>query len=146
MVFVWVVAAAIAGGIELLTADLTFGVIAVALGASGVAAFFGAPLWAQFLVGAAIGAFGLLVVRPIALRQMRRPVKGSLTNVDALRGRPGRAIGSIDSHGGLVRLGGEEWSARMAPGARPVLGGAAVFVVEIDGATAVVAPTEGEER
>lgn len=145
MVFVWILATAVAAGLELVTADLTFALIAVGLGAAAGAAYLDWPLWAQFLVAAGVAGFGLVVVRPIALRQIRRPAEGSLTNVDALLGARGRALREVGEGEGLVRIGGEEWSARLAPGARPLPEGSAVVVIAIDGATAVVAPVAREE-
>ena len=52
-------------------------------------------------------------------------------------------ITAVDDGGGRVRLGGEEWSARLAPvvqGTTRLEAGASVIVTEIDGAVAVVAP------
>ena len=52
-------------------------------------------------------------------------------------------ITAVDDGGGRVRLGGEEWSARLAPGAQGTgrgEAGARVTVTQIDGAVAVVAP------
>lgn len=139
MVFVWIVAAAIAAAVELITADLTFAVISVALGGAAIASFLGAPLWAQLLVAAAVAAFGLLVVRPIALRQLRRPVPGSLTNVDALLGRRALVVRTTNAAGGLILMGGEEWSARSDDDSKTFDVGTTVTVVSIDGATAIVA-------
>ena len=55
-----------------------------------------------------------------------------------------RDLGLVrDDGGGRVRLGGEEWSARLAPtvqGTTRLEAGASVIVTEIDGAVAVVAP------
>lgn len=139
VVFVWIVAAAAAVAVELLTADLTFAVIGVALAGAGVAAYVGVPLWGQFLIGAAVAAFGLLVVRPIALRQFRKPVSGSVTNVDALLGRKALVVHTTTSTGGLILLGGEEWSARSENEALTFDVGSTVLVTAIDGATAVIA-------
>ena len=66
------------------------------------------------------------------------------TNVAALIGRSATTITAVDDGGGRVRLGGEEWSARLAPdaqgGGTRLEAGARVTVTEIDGAVAVVAP------
>jgi membrane protein implicated in regulation of membrane protease activity len=60
------------------------------------------------------------------------------TNADALVGRPAEALTEITLRDGRVKLAGEVWSARIAPGTDPLPAGTDVLVVRIDGATAVV--------
>ena len=66
------------------------------------------------------------------------------TNVDALIGRSATTITAVDGGGGRVRLGGEEWSARLAPvtpgGVTRLEAGARVSVTQIDGAVVLVSP------
>ena len=45
----------------------------------------------------------------------------------------------VDAHGGRVRIGGEEWSARSYVGDQVLEEGQTVDVIQIEGATALVA-------
>ena len=92
---VWMIAAIVAVGVEIFTVDLTFGLIAVGLGSAGVAAAVGAPLWLQAVIGVGVSAAGLLFIRPIALRHMRKAAVGARTGVDAL---PGVSVKHVANH------------------------------------------------
>ena len=144
----WLGAALVLGVIETLTTDLTFLMFAGgALGGSAAAAL-GAPFWGQVLVFALVSTLLLAAVRPAIKRRMEASAPSMRTNVDAQIGREATALTTVDAHGGRVRLGGEEWSARLAPppgggyGAFPANldVGALARVIAIDGAVAVVEP------
>ena len=62
----------------------------------------------------------------------------SLAGVDALVGRKALVTRRVDVHGGRVRIGGEEWSARSYLDGEVLEEGATVDVVKIEGATALV--------
>ncbi|BAW92945.1 nodulation efficiency protein D [Actinomyces sp. Chiba101] len=141
----WLGAALVLAIIETLSADLTF--LMLAGGALGgmVASLLGAPLWLQVIVAAGVASLLLLAVRPALKRRMASTTPEMRTNADAIVGSAGRALTAVDALGGRVRLGGAEWSARLAegqgPGAR-LEPGAPITVMSIDGATAVVAPAD----
>lgn len=141
----WMGASLVLGVIEMLTVDLTFLMFAGgALGAS-VAAALGTPLWAQVAVFGVVSVLLLLVVRPWAKRRLAAATPETRTNTDAQIGRQATALTAVDARGGRVRLGGQEWSARLAPtqGGDPqarVEPGTTVTVTGIDGAVAVVVP------
>jgi membrane protein implicated in regulation of membrane protease activity len=63
--------------------------------------------------------------------------------VDRLIGEAAVVMEAVTSDGGLVKIGGDIWSARSAAGVLPA--GQKVVVAAIDGATAVVSvpPTAG---
>ena len=84
------------------------------------------------------------MVRPIALRHLRRLPVGARTGVDALPGAEGLALTEISTHEGRMKLRGEEWSARLDPDITSVSvpGGTRVVVTRIDGATALVHPID----
>jgi membrane protein implicated in regulation of membrane protease activity len=63
----------------------------------------------------------------------------SRTGTDALVGRRAVVTRRVDSVGGRVRIGGEEWSARSYLDSEVYPEGATVDVVRIEGATALVA-------
>ena len=139
----WIGGALLLVVIETVTADLTFLMIAGGALGGGLTAFLGGPLWAQVVVFACVSTLLLFAVRPWAKRRLAATTPQMKTNVDALIGRSATTITAVDDGGGRVRLGGEEWSARLAPvvqGTTRLEAGASVTVTEIDGAVAVVAP------
>ena len=139
----WIGGALLLVVIETVTADLTFLMIAGGALGGGLTSFLGGPLWAQVVVFACVSTLLLFAVRPWAKRRLAATTPQMKTNVDALIGRSATTITAVDDGGGRVRLGGEEWSARLAPtvqGTTRLEAGASVTVTEIDGAVAVVAP------
>ena len=139
----WVGGALLLIVIETMTADLTFLMIAGGALGGGLTSFLGGPVWAQVVVFACVSTLLLFAVRPWAKRRLAAATPQMKTNVDALIGRSAVTITPVDREGGRVRLGGEEWSARLAPAAQGVTrleAGARVTVTQIDGAVAVVAP------
>ena len=140
----WLIAALVALGIEILTVDLVFGLIAVGAGSAALAAALGAPVWLQAVIGVGVSVVGLAFVRPIAMRHLRRGSRHIRTGVDALPGARGEATEEITSRDGRIRLRGEIWSARLDVDvtSEPVPAGADVVVTRIDGATALVYPVD----
>ena len=69
---------------------------------------------------------------------MRLPAL-SRTGVDALVGRKAIVTQTVDAIGGRVRIGGEEWSARAYLDGQVLEEGSTVDVIQIEGATALVA-------
>jgi membrane protein implicated in regulation of membrane protease activity len=138
-VVVWViVAVALAVG-EVLTPGLFFlGPLALAAGAAALAALLGAGTVGSLIVFIVCSVASLLVLRPIARRHVRLPAL-SRTGTDALVGRKGIVTRKVDSHGGRVRIGGEEWSARSYLDDQVFDEGKTVDIIQIDGATALVA-------
>lgn len=134
---IWLVAAAVLGLMEFFTLAVAFGLLAGAALLTAIVAGFGAPVLVQIIVFAVATAVGMLLVRPIALRHMAGapPVReGS----DALVGRSALVLSEVGISGGLIKLSGEEWSARPLDETEVILAGTLVDVMEIDGATAVV--------
>jgi membrane protein implicated in regulation of membrane protease activity len=87
----------------------------------------------------ALVSVGLLaVVRPIARRHMRTP-RAVRTGVAALVGTEAVVLESVDGSDGRIKLAGEVWSARAYDGDSVFAVGQRVHVLEIDGATALVA-------
>ena len=140
----WVAGALLLVVVETMTADLTFLMIAGGALGGGLTSFLGGPVWAQVVVFACVSTLLLFAVRPWAKRRLAAATPQMKTNVDALIGRSAVTITPVDREGGRGRLGGEEWSARLAEnlgGGVPRLDvGDPVCVTSIDGAIAVVAP------
>jgi membrane protein implicated in regulation of membrane protease activity len=137
----WLIAAAALAVAEYFTLTLAFGLLAAAALVAAVVAGIGAPLLAQVLAFAITAAVGLLVVRPIARRQMTKtPLvrEGSY----ALIGKTGVVIQEVTGMKGLIKLSGEVWSARAFDENQVIPAGTPVDVMEIEGATAIVYPRE----
>jgi membrane protein implicated in regulation of membrane protease activity len=136
---VWVVVAVALAIGEIFTPGLFFlGPVAIAAAAAAVAAALGAgAVWAAivFILGS-LASLGFL--RPVARRHVRLPAI-SRTGTAALVGRKGIVTRRIDAVGGRVRIGGEEWTARPFLDGQSFEEGQTVDVVQIEGATALVA-------
>lgn len=138
---VWLIVAAALGVAELFTLTLALGLLAVAAAAAGLAGLAGLPLLAQVLVFVVASAAGLGLVRPVARRHIRQPPP-LRTGAAALVGKEALTLTEVSKRGGLVRIGGEEWSARSYDETLVIPVGTTVDVMEIEGATAVVYPRE----
>lgn len=121
---------------------------AVSLGAfpAAIVAALGASLEVQVAVFALGAAFSLIVLRPIARRQIERP-QAIRTGTDALIGARATVIEAVDEDGGTVKIkGGDVWTARSLTPGRSFEAGAEVVVREIRGVAALVTdPGPGQE-
>jgi membrane protein implicated in regulation of membrane protease activity len=134
----WIVVAAAFGIGEMLTGG--FYLLPFAVGALGgvIAGLAGAGTAIQivlFLV-ASMAASG--IVRPIARRHVTMPPQ-IRTGTAALIGTRALVIDRVAAHEGRVRIGGEVWTARPYLDGEVLEPGQHVHVVEIRGATALVA-------
>ena len=137
----WLIAAAVLAVAEYFTLTLALGLLAVAALVAAVVAGLGGALLLQVLAFAITAAVGLLIVRPIARRQMTHPPlvrEGSY----ALVGKKAVVIEEVTGTQGLIKISGEVWSARALDEDQVIPVGASVDVVEIEGATAIVYPRE----
>ncbi len=137
--FVWLLAAAALGAMEFFTLTLVFGLLAGAALVAAVVAGVGIGLLGQLVALAAAAAAGFVIIRPIALRHMaQQPItrEGS----DALIGKRAEVMQEVTATHGLIKLSGEEWSARVLDESLVIPVGALVDVMEIEGATAIVYP------
>jgi membrane protein implicated in regulation of membrane protease activity len=137
----WLIVAVVLGVAEFFTLTLAFGLLAAAALVAAVVAGVGGSLLVQVLAFAITGAVGLLVVRPIARRQMSHPPlvrEGSY----ALVGKKAVVVQEVSGTQGLIKLSGEVWSARALDEDQVIPAGALVDVMEIEGATAIVYPRE----
>jgi membrane protein implicated in regulation of membrane protease activity len=134
---VWLIAAGVLLGGEVVTGGVFLGPLALAALAAAAAAGLGGGVAIQFIVFlvGAVASLGLL--RPAVLRRLHRgPVLR--TGAAALVGEPAVALARVDADGGRVKIGGEEWSARSYSEEEVIEPGTRVVVVEIRGATALV--------
>lgn len=139
--FAWLIAAAALGVAEFFTLTLALGLLAAAALVAAIVAGIGLGLVFQLIAFAAAGAAGLVIVRPIAMRQLTQSPLVS-DGSDALVGKKAVVLKEVTADTGLVKLAGEEWSARTLDESHVIPAGAVVDVMEIEGATAVVYPRD----
>jgi len=135
---VWSIVAVLLVIGEILTPGLFFlGPVALAAVAGAIAAALGAALWLQIAVFAVSSFAALALLRPVARRHLHMP-HAIRTGSAALVGAQAVVLQRVDANGGLVRIGGEEWSARAFMPDQVLEPGERVEVAEIEGATALV--------
>ena len=133
---IWVILAALLGLGEVFT-------LGFFLGALGIAAVFAALVSLLGGLALQLGAFivasiaSLAVLRPIAARHLRTPA-ALRTGTAALVGAKAIVVQRVDDRGGRVKIGGEEWSARVFFDGQVLEPGSRVEVAKIEGATALV--------
>jgi membrane protein implicated in regulation of membrane protease activity len=135
---IWAIAALLLAVGEIFTPGLFFlGPVALAAVVAGIVALLGAGFVVQLIVfiGASIASVGL--IRPIAKAHLRVPAQ-LRTGTAALTGAKAVVLQRVDSDGGRVRIGGEEWTARSYMEGQVFEPGSRVEVVKIEGATALV--------
>ena len=134
----WMIAAGVLAAGEIFTMGFFLGPIAVAAVLSAVVALAGAGLAVQWVVFIIASLGSVLVLRPVARRHLRTP-PSIRTGTAALVGGPATVIERVDRSGGQVKIGGEIWSACSYDDDDSFEPGARVEVMEIKGATALVA-------
>jgi membrane protein implicated in regulation of membrane protease activity len=134
---IWLIVAGVLAIAEVLSLGLILIMAAGAAGLAAVGAALGLPVAAQVLVFA-VGAIGLMfVVRPAARRALDRS-PGTTTGIPRLVGQTAMVLEQVDEHQGLVKLHGEQWSARAYDPTQVLEVGRSVNVIEIKGAIALV--------
>jgi membrane protein implicated in regulation of membrane protease activity len=137
---VWLVFAVVLGIAEVFTLTAALGVLACAALLTAILATI-LPVPFQLLTFVIASTAGVVLVRPIALRHMRQPQLQRF-GVDALVGEPAYVLEEVTGRGGLVRIGGEEWTARAYDETLVLPAGTVVDVMEIRGSTAFVYPQD----
>jgi membrane protein implicated in regulation of membrane protease activity len=134
----WLIAAVLLAIGELLTPGLFFlGPVALAAVGAAITAGIGGGIVLQLIVFIAVSLASLAFLRPIARRHLHMPAL-TRTGTAALVGTKAIVLQRVDANGGLVRIGGEEWSARAFFEEQSLEPGARVEVAKIEGATALV--------
>jgi membrane protein implicated in regulation of membrane protease activity len=134
----WVILAGLFTVGEITTAGLLLIFLAGGALAAAVAAAAGAGVLGSAAVFGLVSIALIAFARPIAKRHMyQAPLERSGTA--ALIGTEAYVVEAVDSRDGRVKIGGEIWSARSMDPEATFAPGAQVSVLQIDGATAVVA-------
>jgi membrane protein implicated in regulation of membrane protease activity len=121
---------------EMLTVDLLFASLAFSAFMAAIANGLGFEMAAQGLVFGLAAGVSLFILRPIALKHLKKRPADFATNVDALIGAPAVALTEVTVHNGQVKLSGEIWSARSQSAS--ISKDSILEVVAIEGATAIV--------
>ena len=137
---IWIIAACVLAVGEMLTLGFFLAPFAVGAALAGLADALGASTAVDFAVFLVVSSLLLLLVRPIA-RAHRRLPPATRTGTAALVGRRAIVLERIanDEGVGCVRVDGEVWTARAYDEDDVIEEGARVHIVEIRGATALVA-------
>ena len=134
----WLIASGLFAAGELASGDLFLLMLAGgALGGVGVA-LLGGPVVLQLAAFVVVAALLLALVRPLAKRHLTERTPEQLDGVAALVGRTAKVTRAVDGHGGRIRLGADEWTARSQYGGEHFPVGTTVRILQVDGATAVV--------
>jgi membrane protein implicated in regulation of membrane protease activity len=134
----WLIAAGLFAAGEVVTLDLVLLMFAGgALGGMAVALAGGAVAF-QLIAFVVISLALLAVVRPIATKHLTNSTPLQLDGVDAVVGRTAKVTQAVDGHGGRIKLGADEWSARSQHSGEAFAIGDTVRILQVDGATAVV--------
>jgi membrane protein implicated in regulation of membrane protease activity len=135
---IWAIAAVLLAVGEIFTTGLFFlGPVALAAILAMIVALLGAGAVLQLLVFIGASVASLALIRPIARAHLRMPAE-LRTGTAALAGARAVVLQRVDTEHGLVRIGGEEWSARAYMDGEVYEPGERVEVVKIEGATALV--------
>jgi membrane protein implicated in regulation of membrane protease activity len=121
----------------MLTTTLALGLVAVGALAAALTETVGGPPLLQLAVFVAVSLTGIVLIRPLALRRLKRRTTFP-TGTAALVGQTGYVLADVSPHAGRIRIGGEEWSARPYDESSVIPAGSAVDVLQIKGATALV--------
>ena len=135
---IWAIVAVLLAVGEIFTPGLFFlGPIALAALATTIVAALGGGIWIQIIVFG-VGSFAAVgLLRPIARRHLTMP-RALRTGAAALEGAKAIVLQPVNSRGGRVKIGGEEWSARSYMPDEEFDVGTEVEVAQIQGATALV--------
>lgn len=110
---------------------------------AAIAAALGAQIWLQVVLFLVVSC-GLLAALWPFVKKVLNP-KHAATNIDAMIGTEGYVTDGVDNLNavGKVKLGGMEWTARSATGAK-IPAGTLVKVERIEGVKAIVVPVPEE--
>ncbi|GAA3611622.1 NfeD family protein [Kineosporia mesophila] len=137
---IWIGVAVVFGLIEITSLDFFFLMLAGGALAASLSDALGAGVPLQVIVFAIASGALLFAVRP-PLKAWAARGESTITGTAALVGNEARVLEPVTETSGLVKLSGETWTARVDPGRPSLEIDSPVYVIRIEGATAVVAPS-----
>ncbi|MCW2838729.1 MAG: NfeD family protein [Aeromicrobium sp.] len=135
----WLGIAVVLAVVEIMSLDLVLLMFAIGALAAAAAAALGAPIWITIPLFALVSLALVFLVRPPIVAKLHAGPTLQTGHANLI-GAVAVVVEPVDWRGGRVQLRGELWSARTV-GDVVVDTGAEVLVTQIDGATAVVAPS-----
>lgn len=123
---------------ELFTGTFVLLMIAAGAFAATAAAALGAPVAVQILVFSAATGLGLLGVRPALRERLDTGPDRQETFLAGIEGAECEVLERVDLSQGLIKIGGQMWSARSYDATQAFEPGERVRVIEVKGATALV--------
>jgi membrane protein implicated in regulation of membrane protease activity len=135
---IWLIAGVLLAVAELFTLDFVLIMFAAGAFAAGATGALGAPVLAQVIVFAAVSALGLVAVRPAIKQRFHRSAEPAVMGIEAIEGTEAIVIEEVRADHGMVKIGGELWTARPYDATQVIEAGERVRVVEVKGATALV--------
>lgn len=135
-IWMWLAAGSALLVAEMLTVNLLFASLAFSAFMAAIANALGFNMAVQGFTFGVAAILSLFILRPIALKHLKKTTPNLATNVDALVGAPALALTEVNEISGQVKLSGETWSARTQSGV--IATGSKVEVLSIEGATAVI--------
>lgn len=135
---VWFVLGLIFLGVELATGTFYMLVLAIALGAGGLAALLGFIPELQYVVAAAVGLVGTLVLRRFRMQVQNRPAKDQSLDL----GQPVKVLQWRDDGSARVHYRGAEWDAELATPDTTREG--QLYIREVRGNTLILTHEKGE--
>ena len=134
----WLLVGLLLVGAEVLSGEFVLLMLGGGALAGAAAAFLGVGFAGSAAVFAIASVLLLFAVRPTLRRRLDRAVPHAPSRAELLVGGSATVLTRVDAHGGRVRIGDDEWSARAFDGAQVIEVGERVTVVQISGATALV--------
>jgi membrane protein implicated in regulation of membrane protease activity len=135
---IWLIAGVLLAVAELVTLDFVLIMLAGGAFAAALTGLVGAPVLAQVVVFAVVSTLGLVGARPAIRKRMHHSAEPAVMGVEAIEGSEATVIEQVAEGRGMVKIGGELWSARPYDATQVLEPGTLVRVVEVKGATALV--------
>ena len=133
----WLVAGLVMLGVEVATGTFVLLMLGGGALAAAVVAALGLGLTGSAAVFAVVSVL-LLAGRSPLRRRLENATPHTPSRTESLVGGTATVVARVDGHGGRVRIGDDEWSARAFDGEQVIEAGRQVTVVQISGATALV--------
>lgn len=134
----WLIAGVLLAVAELFTLDFVLVMLASGAFAAALAGLFDASVPIQVLIFGVVSTLGLVAVRPAIKKRLHRGAEPATMGVEAIEGTEATVIEQVAEGRGMVKIGGELWSARPYDSTQIMEPGDQVRVIEVKGATAMV--------
>jgi membrane protein implicated in regulation of membrane protease activity len=134
----WLIVGVLLALAELATGDFVLLMLAGGGFAAALVGAIGGPIVVQLLAFAVVSGLGLATVRPAIKRRLHQSAEPTPMGIEALEGTQATVVETVRGDRGMVKIGGELWTARPYDATQVIEAGEQVRVVEVRGATALV--------